>query len=50
MKTVYGRLLVDNTRTDETARSRMLEFGIECGFNRGGVCGDKSNELITSRW
>lgn len=36
VKTVYGLLLVDNTRTYDTARSRMLEFGIESGSSRGG--------------
>lgn len=34
VKVIYGRLLAEHTRTDETALCEMLEFEIEYGFSK----------------
>lgn len=36
VKTIYKHLIVDHTRTQETAWSRMIGFGVKCGYCKKG--------------
>lgn len=48
LKAVYKRMFVDDTSKKETVRTRMCEFGIQCGSSKKGFRWDESNVSINS--